>query len=1310
MDTNKYSILVLSRNYSNGLSVARSLGSVGFVVDMIASSHKEGASDIAACSKYIRNYSEVVSKKMGNEGELELIEEILKHVNSDNTVILIPTDDYTTTVVDNNRDKLEEHFLMPHIKNQHNGDLVKLMDKTVQAELAGALGLNVAASWKFDLWQEVIVPDDVIYPCFVKPIRSTEGYKTEMSVCSSKDELEGKLIEMKDAYENRTILVQEFLNIDYEIASAGVCLDEHIVLPGLIKKTSKGKHVTGVTLTGQLCSNDLIDKKVYTQAIELLRKFHYTGMFGMEFAVCGDKVYFNEVNLRSAGEAFAYLCCGVNLAEIYVKGLLNETIEQEEEVLKETDRSFIYDKVAWEDYVYDNITKEELDSYINSVDFSILINEDDPEPGNLFLKENLEKRERREKNKALREECIQAIVDACGVSRDEAIIQLDDARERLGIKYKHYLRTQMWEIPVEDQAAKYEKYLLSREYKHLLVKENEHLVVVFSRNYATALSVARSLGAEGFVVDLVASVNKTGNSEISAVSKYIRNNVEITCGKSNKYGKKQLVKELQNYRALDNKPLLFPIDDYTAAVADEYKDLLKDIFMMPNIDGGSGSIIEHMDKTVQERLAREGGMNVPRSWIFDLNNRIEIPEDMVYPCFCKPLESFSGSKSDIAKCNSYNELVIHLGNLQAKESKRSIMVQEFLNIDDEIDFSGLCLGEKVIIPAIIRKTRVAQFEKGVTLAGRVHPFEEIDEATRKQIVATLKKYHYFGMFDMELNIVGDKIYFNEVNLRSGGPNYAYFMSGVNLPAIFAKEAFGLGHSEDEEKVKEYGKTFVYDKIAWEDYAHRYINKKQLKNLLNKSDFLLLDNKDDPEPGKLFFKTKASKSDTIRRKTLVRSLRLASRPILGPAKRKLLGYPQTKKKNDRAYDGEKPRVMIVGRNYSSNLSMAKSLGEAGYPVEVVRVQQVLARFTNMLYNLKPEAYSKYVNAYYICVTNRNPQILVDRLLKLADKNKKMVIIPTDDLTADVVDENMNVLKKYYYMPDIDNTPGKISQMMDKGYQKQLAKDYGLPVVNSTVIKTYKGEYTIPETITYPCFIKPNMSKNASKSKIKKCNDKEELIATLNEFSRKRDIEMIVEDYIEIAREYSLLGLSTRDGVIGPGFFVAEEGGKEEHRGVALKGRILNVDDYRELIDQLNGFVETLNFNGLFDIDLIETTSGEMYFVEINMRYGASGYAVTRCGANLPAMFVDFVYYGKPIDKSCKIEGGKTFVSEKVVIDEYRMDRISWDDVKNAMSSADIYFVKDNDDKKPYRHFKKRYIEARRLRNIDRKTINQEDDDD
>ena len=1301
MQDKKPLILILSRNYSNGLAVARMLGSVGYTVDMIASSHKEGASDVAACSKYIRNFSEVVSRKVGNAGEEELLQAILEHKGTDGLQpILIPTDDYTTTVMDNNRDALASYFVMPSLEDRTAGALAHLQNKTLQAELAKKVGLLVPEYWTFDLREEFIIPDDMIYPCYVKPITSITGYKTEMAVCEDAEALVTHLGKMRERFEERTVLVQEYLKIDYEFASAGLCLDQHVILPGMIRKTRIGKHGTGVTLTGELVSNDMLGEGVAEKAMELLRSFHYTGMFGMEFAVVGDRIYFNEVNLRSAGESFAYYHNGVNLAELYIKGLLGETFPEADEKMREYGKTFIYDKIAWEDYVYGYLTKEELEECINSVDYTILVNADDPEPGRLFVEKQTAAKAQKDKNQERRERCINAILENTDWTREEAEAQLDDARRRLGIKYNHYRHLKLWDIPVEEQEAAYNNYLATRD---LSPKDpNKPLVVVLSRNYATGLSIVRSLGAAGFTIDLVASTNKEENSKITAASKYVRNNTEVLSGKNNELGKRQLCDVLLKYRGLIDKPVLFPVDDYTAAVTDEFKEELESVFIMPSIDGGNGSIISCMDKTYQESIAREAGMNVPQSWTFDLREEVIIPEDMIYPCFCKPLESFTGNKTDMARCDNEEELANHLAGLKIKESKRSIMVQEFLNIDDEIDFSGLCLDDKVIIPAIIRKTRVAEHEKGVTLAGRVHPYEELDEALRNNIAETLKKLHYFGMFDMELNIVGDKIYFNEINLRSGGPNYAYFMSGVNLPAIFVKEALGLGHNEEEEQATCYGKNFVYDKVAWEDYAHLYLSRGQLKKLFKQADFKLLDVVDDPEPGKLFLDKIEEDSKKTRKKERSMRIRLALRPILGPVKRIIFRYPQTKPQNRRDPKGEKPRVLVIGRNYCSNLCMAKSLGEAGYDVEVLRVYQAQTRITDIMRNIKPDAFSKSVKAYYICVTGRKPMALINRLIEIADKRKKMLIIPVDDLVQDIIDENMELLRDYYLLPNIDNTPGKISKLMDKGYQKQLAKDFGLKVVNSCVIRTEKGKYKIPDTVSYPCFIKPNISKNASKKRIRKCENEIELRAALSEFSLRKDIEMIVEDYVEIDKEYSLLGLSTTEDSVGPGFFVAEIGGQNEHRGVALQGRVLAVEEYQELIDQLVAFVKTLRFNGLWDIDLIQAKDGTMYFVEINMRYGASGYAITKCGVNLPAMFCDYMFYAKPIDTACHLTtSNKTFVSDKVVIDEYRMDRITWNDVKFAMNNADIYFIKDDNDKRPYNHFKKHFIEARRLRNIDRK---------
>ena len=839
------------------------------------------------------------------------------------------------------------------------------------------------------------------------------------------------------------------------------------------------------------------------------------------------------------------------------------------------------------------------------------------------------------------------------------------------------------------------------------MENKKPLVVVLSRNYSTGLSVIRSLGAAGYTVDLVASAHRAGVSEIASKSKYVRNYVEVVSKKVAGGGDSELLDALLSYAGkYEEKIVLFPADDYTTSVMDMNRSLLDPYFIMPTIvDGGDGVLTTHMDKTVQGEMARAAGLLTPKEWIISLSEEVVIPEDMVYPCFCKPIESITGYKKEMAKCDDEEALGSHLRKLRRKFANRSVLVQEFLEIDNEIDLSGVCLDQEIIIPAIIKKTNVAQYEKGVTLAGKVVPFEELGDI-QEPVIRMLKLFRYVGMFDMELNIVGDKIYFNEVNLRSGGPNYSYYMSGVNLPALFVKEALGERHTPEEEKVETYGKSFIYEKVAWQDYINGFMTKKELNACIDAADITLLCNEDDPEPGALF--TKKIKKTAMRKKlsNVKKAIRRAVRQVLRPIKNLarpafhyFMGYPQTRKENQRSADSEKPRVLVSGRNYCSNLCMARSLGQAGYEVEILRIFQVKPKKRDLLKRLKPDAYSKYVKAYYVCVSRRNSRRIVNRLIELADPDRKMLLIPADDLIASVADQYLDELSEYYYLPNVNMEAGEVNRLMSKEVQKELAIAAGLPVIKSCVIRTYRGEFDIPESVTYPCFIKPNISRNSSKSRMRKCYSEEELRGYLTEFSKRKDVEMLVEDFVDIKREYSLLGVSTKQGANGPGLFVAEEGGQAEHRGVALIGRILDCSEMQPLVDDLVKFVGSLGFDGLYDVDLIETTDGKIYFVEVNMRFGASGYAVTESGVNLPGMFADYMIFNKPVDFNCKIErAGKKFVSEKILIDEYAKGRIEKDKIGSSMDEVDVFFVKNEEDMRPYKHFKKFYPVASLLRPI------------
>ena len=396
----------------------------------------------------------------------------------------------------------------------------------------------------------------------------------------------------------------------------------------------------------------------------------------------------------------------------------------------------------------------------------------------------------------------------------------------------------------------------------------------------------------------------------------------------------------------------------------------------------------------------------------------------------------------------------------------------------------------------------------------------------------------------------------------------------------------------------------------------------------------------------------------------------------------------KEMNNRISCSAKPGVLLVSRNWLSNLTMARAIGRLGYDVEVLRVFQNKPRMLSLTKYIRTDAYSKYIKAYYSCNMLKEESNLVDMLKKIAYHNRKMLLIPTDDLAAAIIDTHMDELKPYYLMPNVDNKPGELSKLMSKGLQKELALKFGIPIVNGAIIRTSEGKFDIPQSVHYPCFVKPNISKDSSKQRMKKCDNQNELEEYLCKRSLKKDIEIVVEDYIEIEKEYSLLGLSTKQGVIMPGCIAVEEGGHGARRGVAMTGKVVDVDEVGQIRAALIKFVASLHFDGLFDIDLIKGKDGKLFFTELNLRFGGSGYAIVKSGANLPGMFADYMLEGKRIDSFCVVEHtGKSFVNEKVLLDECIRGYLTKKELLARLKEADVCFVEDNEDLQAYKHFGK-----------------------
>lgn len=198
-------------------------------------------------------------------------------------------------------------------------------------------------------------------------------------------------------------------------------------------------------------------------------------------------------------------------------------------------------------------------------------------------------------------------------------------------------------------------------------------------------------------------------------------------------------------------------------------------------------------------------------------------------------------------------------------------------------------------------------------------------------------------------------------------------------------------------------------------------------------------------------------------------------------------------------------------------------------------------------------------------------------------------------------------------------------------------------------------------------------------MRKCNNERELRNVLDNVATVRDCPMLLEQYCEITKEYAFLGFSDGKEVVIPAMIQMLVSGCGGHHGVTLKGKIFNPSDF-VFINQLKQFMQSLHFSGLFDIDAYES-NGKLYFNELNLRFGASGYAITNSGINLPNCLIKHLTREKQAAEIKKVNEA-VFVNEKVAYDDFYNGFISLSKYKKYIEDGDFGFIKSDDDPKPY----------------------------
>ena len=331
---------------------------------------------------------------------------------------------------------------------------------------------------------------------------------------------------------------------------------------------------------------------------------------------------------------------------------------------------------------------------------------------------------------------------------------------------------------------------------------------------------------------------------------------------------------------------------------------------------------------------------------------------------------------------------------------------------------------------------------------------------------------------------------------------------------------------------------------------------------------------------------------------------------------------------------------------------------------------------------------------------NGEGLIQLLLhECTDSSQKVVIIPDSDFSAAVIDTNQERLREHFLFPHIHHMPGAVVAWMDKVKQKNLAREVGMNVASSCIIDIKKHRYKIPNDLKYPCFTKPLATIAGGKKFLRKCKDENALRELLE--SASNDMSILVEDYKLIEHEYAVLGFSDGQHVVIPGILQITKM-SQSHRGVAAAGKVLLNNGFDTLIEQFKLFIQRIGFVGIFDIDFYKS-DGTLYFGELNLRFGGSGYVITKMGVNLPGMLVCFLRGESLKGFQTEISSVATYLNDSTSIDDWFYGYMSTNEYYYLANSVDYRFIYDENDLAPQVCMEK-YFKRLRIKRIIRNLFN------
>lgn len=312
MKRDKVTAIIAGIGSYNDLGLIRSCGEAGCKVVYLIDSEELQVPIYK--SKYIESYHFLSFE------ESSLLEKInLITVDTQSTYIIFPASDSAVLAFDHLIDSLPKNVWVSNAK----GQLEKLMDKSVMAQMAKNTGLDVPETQIFDLSESSIQKLKIPFPVIIKPLSSIAGEKSDIKIIPDLSSFTDYITQLRiKGYSN--ILVQKYIHSceSKEMGITGISFpDGRVEIHGFIDKLRNRNKINNF---GVYYPNVELDFLGHLKAY--IKSTKYVGIFDTDFINIGSNWYFIECNFRNGAYGYCTTKAGFNMPERLIQAVLSSTL------------------------------------------------------------------------------------------------------------------------------------------------------------------------------------------------------------------------------------------------------------------------------------------------------------------------------------------------------------------------------------------------------------------------------------------------------------------------------------------------------------------------------------------------------------------------------------------------------------------------------------------------------------------------------------------------------------------------------------------------------------------------------------------------------------------------------------------------------------------------------------------------------------------------------------------------------------------------------------------------------------------------